>query len=109
VATEPFQVIQDTSLNLKVAHDFTRDLARERITQLLAYWAERFGVKSEWHGFRVFLTGTILGIGIKALFEIEEGAVVAMAEDPGTILSGTARRYVDNKLRKYLSPTYQEP
>jgi hypothetical protein len=55
------------------------------------------------------LTGTILGIGIKALFEIEEGAVVAMAEDPGTILSGTARRYVDNKLRKYLSPTYQEP
>lgn len=107
--TEPFSVAPETSLNVKVSHAFTKDLARERVSQLLAYWGRRFGVKSEWHGFRVFLTGKVLGIAIKALFEIEDGTVVAMAENPGVLLSGVAQRYVDGKLRKYLNPTYQEP
>ncbi len=106
---DPFAVVHETALSLKVTHELNRDAARERVTQLLNYWDERFGVKSEWHGFRVFLTGKVLGIAIRALFEIEDADVVAMAEDPGTIFSGAARRYVDSKLRKYLHPTYQEP
>jgi len=107
-AADPFEVVHERSLSLKVSHELDRDAARERVAQLLNYWDERFGVKSEWHGFRVFLTGTVLGIAIRALFEVETGDVLAMAEDPGTIFSGAARRYVDGKLRKYLHPTYQE-
>ena len=108
-AAEPFAVADATSLNVTVTHAFTRDAARERVSELLQYWDRRFGVKSEWHGFRVFLTGKVLGIAIRALFEVEDGDVVAMAEDPGTLLSGAARRYVEAKLRKYLSANYQEP
>ena len=102
-------MVHETALNLKVAHAFSRDAARERVAQLLRYWDKRFGLKSEWHGFRVFLTGKVLGIAIRALFEIDDANVVAMAEDPGTVFSGPARRYVDAKLRKYLNPNYQEP
>lgn len=109
VGADPFEVVHETALNLKVAHAFTRDAARERVAQLLRYWDERFGLKSEWHGFRVFLTGKVLGIAIRALFEIDDANVVAMAEDPGTVFSGPARRYVDAKLRKYLNPNYREP
>ena len=109
IAADPFEVANATALNVKVSHAFTRDAARERVAELLRYWDVRFGVKSEWHGFRVFLTGKVVGIAIRALFEVEDGDVVAMAEDPGTLLSGTARRYVEAKLRKYLSANYQEP
>ena len=109
VGVDPFEVVRETALNLKVAHAFTRDAARERVAQLLRYWDERFGVKSEWHGFRVFLTGKVLGVAIRALFEVDDASVVAMAEDPGTVFSGAARRYVDAKLRKYLNANYQEP
>ncbi len=106
---DPFEVVHENALSLKVDHVFSKDLARERVSQLLAYWDARFGLKSEWHGFRVFLTGKVLGIAVRALFEIEDADVVARAEDPGTLFSGAARRYVDSKLRKYLHPTYEEP
>lgn len=109
VTPEPFTVLEESALNLKVEHAFSKETARERVAELLAYWQERFGLKSEWRGFRVFLTGKVLGIAIRALFEIEDRDVVAMAQDPGTIFSGAARRYVDAKLRKYLSPSYEEP
>ncbi len=106
---DPFAVKPDGELSLTVAHSFSRADARERVSQLLAYWAERFGVQSEWHGFRVFLSGKVLGIAVRAIFEVRDANVEAMAENPGSLLAGTARRYVDAKLHKYLHPTYAEP
>lgn len=105
----PFVVGTENRVQLRVTHAFSRDMARERITQLLSYWAQRFGVKSEWHGFRVFLSGRVLGVDIRALFDVHEHEVLAMASDPGTVLRSTAESYVDKKLRKYLSPGYDEP
>lgn len=100
---------ENLPVSLKVAHSFTRDLARERIGQLLQYWSDRFGVKAEWQGFRVFLSGQVLGIDIQAFFDVDEHEVQALARDPGTVLRGTAERYVERKLRKYLNPNYDEP
>jgi hypothetical protein len=109
LSPEPFTVAKANRVDLAVDHHLTRDEAKKRVTELLSYWAERFGVKSEWHGFKVFLSGAVFGISIKALFDVGENTVLAMASDPGAVWRGTAENYVGKKLRKYLHLTYQEP
>lgn len=96
------------TLELRVGHTFAREAAKERIGYLLDYWRGRFGVRSTWRGFRVFLSGRILGADLKAFFDVGEAAVAARAVDPG-FLGGQAIDYVERKLRKYLHPGYAEP
>jgi hypothetical protein len=106
---DPFALDVASAIKLSVGHTFDRAVARERIGYLLEYWGKRFGVQSEWHGDRVFLTGRVLGVEIKAIFSVQEKAVFAMAYDPGTFLASAAQSYVNKKLRKYLHPTYEDP
>lgn len=106
---EPFAIDSTTAIKMTVAHAFDRAIARERIGYLLEYWSSRFGVQKEWRGDRVFLTGRVWGVEIKAVFTVHEKTVQAMAWDPGTMFASAAQRYVDRKLRKYLHPTYDEP
>lgn len=108
-AAEPFTIDASRALKLSVGHAFERPEARERVGYLLAYWARRFGIASEWRGDRVFLTGQVWGIDIKAVFTVEDHAVRALAHDPGTMFASAAHGYVNRKLRKYLHPTYDEP
>lgn len=107
--SEPIFIDRDHSIALKVAHHFERAVAKERITQLLDYWGRRFGVKSIWQGDRVFMTGSVYGVDISALFDITDYAVVGMANDPGWFWRGRAQSYVEKKLKKYLHPSYAEP
>ncbi|MCA2978194.1 MAG: polyhydroxyalkanoic acid system family protein [Myxococcaceae bacterium] len=109
LAPPPFVLESGARLSLSVGHLFNRSAARERIGHLLAYWAERFGVKSTWRGDRVFLTGRVWGIDIRAVFDVQDHLVLATAHDPGSWLTPRARDYVNQKLRKYLHPTYVEP
>ncbi len=96
------------TLNLQVEHQFSRDTARTRITQLLQYWGERFGVQSRWVGDRVRLSGQIFGMTIDAAFDVTDHNVVAVARDPGFIWRGQTENYVERKLKKYLHPEYAE-
>ena len=107
--SEPFVIEASSSLKLTVAHEFQRPIARERITYLLNYWFERFGVQNEWHGDRVFLSGKVWGVEIRAVFTVQEKSVIAVANDPRTMLASAAQGYVYKKLRKYLHPTYEDP
>lgn len=107
--SEPFVIETSSALKLTVAHAFERPVARERITYLLNYWSDRFGVLNEWHGDRVFLSGKVWGVEIRAVFTVQEKAVMAMANDPRTMLASAAQGYVYKKLRKYLHPTYDDP
>lgn len=106
---EPFVLDAASAIKMSVAHAFELTEARERVGYLLDYWTRRFGVKREWRGDRVYLTGTVWGVEIKAVFRVEPRAVVAMAWDPGTMFASAAQRYVRQKLRKYLHPTYDDP
>lgn len=108
-SAEPFKLDATTAIKMTVGHGFERSVARARIGYLLEYWGHRFGIQSEWHGDRVFLTGSVWGVEIKAVFNVQEKAVFAMAYDPGTMLASAAQSYVNKKLRKYLHPTYEEP
>lgn len=100
---------QGEKLEVHVAHDFARAVARERITQLLGYWSRRFGVQATWDGYRVFVAGKVWGIDFKALFDIGEHEVLALSSDPGSLMRNRATTYVERKLKKYLNPNYDEP
>lgn len=96
-------------IEVKVNHAFSRDAARERVSYLLEYWNRRFGVKAFWRGFRVYLSGRVWGIQVKAAFDVGDHEVVALSVDPGRVLRSRASGYVEAKLKKYLSPTYEDP
>lgn len=100
----PFVLQGGKRVTVTVDHRCTRAEARERVILLLSEWLRRFGVKSEWRGDRVFLSGRVHGVDIKVLFDVTDRAVVAHASDPGALLRGSAEAYVDRKLRKYLNP-----
>jgi hypothetical protein len=97
------------AIALEVPHHFERRAARERVTQLLQFWREAYGVVSEWRGDRVLMHGSVRGVSIDALFDVADGSVFAVARDPGWFWRARAHAYVEWMLRKYLHPTYQEP
>ncbi len=110
-AASPTEPVVDEAgeIQLTVAHHFERGVAKERVSQLLSYWNDRFQVKNEWHGDRVFVSGSVFGVEIKALFEVTDDGVVCRSKDPGMVWRSKGAQYVENKLKKYLHPTYEEP
>ena len=106
---DPFSVPTENALNISVAHEMAVNVARERVQQLLNYWSDRFGIKSLWHGNQVFLTGSAWGFDIQARFDVGAQAVNAVAADPGRLMRSRVSSYVQNKLKKYLHPLYEEP
>ena len=106
---DPFSIGESNRLSLSAPHTFAHDEVIARLGYLFSYWKKRFGIRSEWRGDRVFLSGSVYGIKIEALFSVEEGNVTAFATDPGWPGRGQVVNYVDRKLKKYLHPTYDEP
>ena len=99
---------QGAHLKFLVGHHFARADAKVRIQQLLEYWTSSFGVKYRWDGDQVRLRGHVFGVDFRARLDITDTAVGGEATDPGTLFRTAASDYVKRKLRKYLSPQYQE-
>jgi hypothetical protein len=108
-APPPLIVDGAHALILRVVHTFSRATARERVMQLLDYWRERFGVRSEWRGDRVFMSGSVAGVDIQARLDVTDSSVEGVASDPGWVWRSSGTAYVERKLRKYLSPSYDDP
>lgn len=108
-ASEPIITVDGDTITLEVTHTFARASARERVGFLVDYWNKRFGVKAEWRGDRVFLTGRVFGMEIRARFDVSDTAVTGIAADPGWFWRGKAQAYVTKKLKKYLHPDYADP
>lgn len=106
---EPFTIADEGKISVVVPHAFALEEALERLANLLAYWKDRFRIAAEWHGNRVWLTGALFGLNVRAVFAVHEGEVVAIASDPGWPWRSRAEGYVENKLKKYLHPTYADP
>ena len=104
----PFE-LSGTTITLEVPHAFPRASARERVGFLLDYWNHRFGVKSEWRGDSVYLSGHVFGMQIQARFDVSDSAVTGVAADPGWFWRNKAQAYVTKKLKKYLHPDYADP
>ena len=106
---DPFSIEAAGRLTVTVSHAFARAEAVARLSYLLAYWKKRFQVTNEWRGDRVFVSGSVYGIQIQAMFAINDTRIVGFAHDPGWPWRGQVQSYVDRKLKKYLSPTYDDP
>ncbi len=106
---EPFRIGEAGRISVSVGHGYALEEALARLGHLLGYWKERFKIASEWHGNRVWLTGSLFGFKVRAVFSVSEAEVVAVASDPGWPWRRKAEGYVEEKLKKYLHPTYDEP
>lgn len=109
VEGDPFSIDAQGRLSVAVNHGFARTEAAARLGYLLAYWKKRFNIASEWRGDRVFLSGSVYGIKIQAMFAINDSSVVGFAHDPGWPWRGQVQNYVDRKLKKYLNVNYDDP
>jgi Putative polyhydroxyalkanoic acid system protein (PHA_gran_rgn) len=89
-------------------HTLGRAKARERVRELLEYWAERFGVQRAWQGDTARIVGRLFGVNFEAKLVVGDSQVSAEASDPGFFLRGPAIDYINRKLGKYLHPQYQE-
>jgi hypothetical protein len=105
----PFSIAEEGRISVVVPHAYALSEAAERLNHLLSYWKSRFRIAAEWHGNRVWLTGALFGLSVRAVFAVNEGEVVAVAADPGWPWRGKAEGYVEQKLKKYLHPTYADP
>jgi hypothetical protein len=101
--------LKGNTITLLVGHHFSRSDAHERVQQLVDYWKNRYHVSQSWSGDRVAISGTVVGVPFQAFLEVTDGAVRCESSDPGALLRGSARDYVQKKLRKYLHPQYAEP
>jgi hypothetical protein len=96
-------------LHFKVLHKHSRDEARARTQYLFDYWKKRFGVTSRWDGDRAVASGNIMGISFTAWVEVTDTQVAGESTDPGFFTRGVAYAYIENKLKKYMHPNYDEP
>ncbi len=106
---DPFFIEESGRLTIAVTHAFARSEAAVRLSYLLAYWKKRFQIANEWRGDRVFVSGSVYGIKIQAMFAINDSRIVGFAHDPGWPWRGQVQTYVDRKLKKYLSVNYDDP
>lgn len=106
---DPFAIEETGRLTIAVSHAFARSEAATRLSYLLAYWKKRFKIANEWRGDRVFVSGSVYGIKIQAMFAINDSRIVGFAHDPGWPWRGQVHAYVDRKLKKYLSLNYDDP
>ena len=93
------------TMKFEVSHSLPKDEAKKRVEQLLHYWGNKYGVKSDWSGDGAKLNGKVMGINLDANFTITEGAIQGEGTDPGMLLRGQAKSYLQKKFSTVLDPS----
>ena len=91
-------------IKFDVPHTLGREDAKKRVEQLFSYWSRKHGIQSKWAGDTATILGKAMGVQIQATLNIAEGAVHGEATDPGMLLRGTARKYLEKKFASFLDP-----
>jgi hypothetical protein len=102
-------VAGDHKMVFKVDHHFSVADARARTQMMLDYWKKAYGVRSSWEGDRVYISGRVIGVQIDAFIDVTPESVGGEGADPGFLMRGVARDYVQKKLQKYMHPEFREP
>lgn len=97
------------TMKFEVGHSLTRDEARQRVSQLLGYWSEKYGIQSTWSGDRASIRGKAMGITINADLEVSDRNVGGEATDPGFLFRDKAKKYLTQKFGAYLDPAGPKP
>lgn len=93
------------TMKFEVSHSLPKDEAKKRVEQLLQYWGTKYGVKSDWAGDGAKLNGKVMGINLDASFVITDKAIQGEGTDPGLLLRGQAKSYLQKKFGSVLDPS----
>jgi Putative polyhydroxyalkanoic acid system protein (PHA_gran_rgn) len=93
------------TMKFEVSHTLPKDEAKKRVEQLLHYWGTKYGVKSDWSGDGAKLNGKVMGINLDASFVITDKAIQGEGTDPGLLLRGQAKSYLQKKFGSVLDPS----
>lgn len=93
------------TMKFEVSHSLPKDEAKKRVELLLHYWGNKYGVKADWSGDGAKLNGKVMGINLDASFVITDKALQGEGTDPGMLLRGQAKAYLQKKFGAVLDPS----
>jgi hypothetical protein len=93
------------TLKFEVPHNLSKDEAIARAKKLLEYWGSKYGIQSDWSGDTARMNGKVMGISLEAKMTISDRKVDGEATDPGMLLRGKARKYLEEKFQWALDPS----
>jgi len=91
-------------MSLEIPHSLSKDEALARVRVLTQSWGTKYGVKSTWNGDAVDFDGKVMGIALEGTMRVLDGKISGAATDPGLLLRGQAKKYVERKFAEYLDP-----
>ncbi len=91
-------------IKLDIPHKLAADEAKKRIEALFAYWGRKYGVKATWINEVANYSGKVMGISFDGSLSVLAGKISGEAIDPGFLLRGQAKKYLDQKFASYLDP-----
>jgi hypothetical protein len=92
-------------MKFEVPHSLPQAEAKKRVEQLLQYWGGKYGVKAAWVGEAAKVTGKVMGINLDASFQVTDNAIQGEGTDPGMLLRGQAKSYLQKKFSAVLDPS----
>ncbi|AKF81431.1 polyhydroxyalkanoic acid system family protein [Myxococcus sp. MISCRS1] len=92
-------------LKFDIPHSLPKDQVKQRVEELLRYWGGKYGVKADWQGEGAKIVGKVMGIQLDASFVITDKAVEGEGTDPGMLLRGQAKSYLQKKFGAVLDPS----
>ncbi len=97
------------TMKFEVPHSLPKDEVKKRVELLLQYWGTKYGVKAEWAAEGARIIGKVMGIQLDASFVITDKAVQGEGTDPGMLLRGQAKSYLQKKFATALDPQKSLP
>ncbi len=91
-------------MKFDIPHSLPKEEVKKRVDQLLQYWGGKYGVKADWQGEGAKIVGKVMGIQMDASFVITDKAVEGEGTDPGMLLRGQAKSYLQKKFGMVLDP-----
>ncbi|MGQ0506928.1 MAG: polyhydroxyalkanoic acid system family protein [Myxococcaceae bacterium] len=91
-------------MKFEVSHGLPKDEAKKRIEALTRYW-QKHGISSQWAGDSATINGKVMGVQFDAKLAITDKSVGGEGTDPGMLLRGTAKKYLENKFATFLDPS----
>ncbi|WP_021780931.1 polyhydroxyalkanoic acid system family protein [Myxococcus hansupus] len=92
-------------MKFDIPHSLPKEEVKQRVEQLLQYWGGKYGVKADWQGEGAKIVGKVMGIQMDASFVITDKAVEGEGTDPGMLLRGQAKSYLQKKFGMVLDPS----
>ena len=92
------------TMKFDVPHSLPKAEARQRVERLLQYWKDKYGVQSNWSGDGAKVNGKVMGISLDANFTVADGTIQGEGTDPGMLLRGKAKSYIQDKFSTVLDP-----